>query len=607
MNEEDIIINNNPGAHPKTIILIPAYEPEAAFIDYAHRLSGAVDCIVVVDDGSGEKYDDIFNGLTKIPELHLIRFPQNRGKGAALREGYAYCVNNFSEHDYVVTADCDGQHRIEDIFSVREGLSHHPEAMIIGSRDFSLPNVPKRSKAGNAQMRLLLHILYGINVYDTQSGLRGVTVKTAEKLMHVSGNRFEYETNTLIFAARNSIPLVERRIETVYPEVPEEHTSHFRSFRDSMRVMGVVFRSIFFFAFSGLAAGVVDLGVFSLFALVIFDAHSAVGTMWATVIARVLSSIVNYGLNRKMVFRDGNKTSVIKYYTLWGVQLAASWGNVQLFWYVIGLPKVPVKAIGDLILSFLSYQIQRTWVFGQKKKKSPRFYGPFAGVALFFGRIFSKKYRFVGEVSAEPCIYVCRHLNMHGPYTIMKWMPIQVHPLVLSVFFSAEGTYKQFVDFTFSKKTPGKHHAVKLRAKLSSAAVAAAVRSVRAVPVYRNSCRSITTLREGLACLQKGESIVVFADKDYSGSYATWSDIYTGFIYIGEMYHRATGGEVQFVPLVIDDAAHTISALDPCVMNNRKSEMEGVAEYIAASINVVPRDTLKERETGEEEGGSAIL
>ena len=189
----------------------------------------------------------------------------------------------------------------------------------------------------------------------------------------------------------------------------------------------------------------------------------------------------------------------------------------------------------------------------------------------------------------------------------MKWMPIQVHPLVLSVFFSAEGTYKQLVDFTFSKKTPGKHHAVKLRAKLSSAAVAAAVRSVRAVPVYRNSCRSITTLREGLACLQKGESIVVFADKDYSGSYATWSDIYTSFIYVGEMYHRATGGEVQFVPLVIDDAAHTISVLDPCVMNNRKSEMEGVAEYIAVSINVVPRDTLKERETGEEEGGSAIL
>ena len=89
MNEEDIIINKNPGAHPKTIILIPAYEPEAAFIDYAHRLSGAVDCIVVIDDGSGEKYDDIFNELTKIPELHLIRFPQTRGKGAALREGSA--------------------------------------------------------------------------------------------------------------------------------------------------------------------------------------------------------------------------------------------------------------------------------------------------------------------------------------------------------------------------------------------------------------------------------------------------------------------------------------------------------------------------------------
>ena len=73
------------------IAIIPAYEPPDTFAEYARELSGAVDQLLVVDDGSGEAFVPIFTQIGQLSNATVISYPENRGKGYALKQAYLYC------------------------------------------------------------------------------------------------------------------------------------------------------------------------------------------------------------------------------------------------------------------------------------------------------------------------------------------------------------------------------------------------------------------------------------------------------------------------------------------------------------------------------------
>lgn len=92
------------------IILIPAYEPDHRLVDLlaAIRTARSTQRIVVVDDGSGPRYDAVFRGAAALG-ADVLRHAPNRGKGYALRRGFAHIEATYPGHA-VVCADCDGQH-----------------------------------------------------------------------------------------------------------------------------------------------------------------------------------------------------------------------------------------------------------------------------------------------------------------------------------------------------------------------------------------------------------------------------------------------------------------------------------------------------------------
>ena len=100
-------------------VLIPAYQPDARLprlILELHRADSAMR-IVVVDDGSGEEYRNIFDA-SRTAGAHVISYERNRGKGYALRAGFTYIYDHAQSlgiNDCVVTADADGQHTLVDI------------------------------------------------------------------------------------------------------------------------------------------------------------------------------------------------------------------------------------------------------------------------------------------------------------------------------------------------------------------------------------------------------------------------------------------------------------------------------------------------------------
>ena len=84
------------------IALIPAYEPEQKLVSLAADLKKRGFDIVVVDDGSGSGYREIFDELTQ--QATVLTHAQNRGKGAALKTGMRYINKYMAYTESVLTA-----------------------------------------------------------------------------------------------------------------------------------------------------------------------------------------------------------------------------------------------------------------------------------------------------------------------------------------------------------------------------------------------------------------------------------------------------------------------------------------------------------------------
>lgn len=247
------------------------------------------------------------------------------------------------------------------------------------------------------------------------------------------------------------------------------------------------------------------------------------------------------------------------------------------------MPALPVKLTADALLGIGSYRVQSIAVFNPSDSEE-RFYAPFARSAQTVLRLFSRRYECRVQPDGEPVVYVCRHLNMHGPYTTLKWLTFDVHPLVLAPFFDPKTGYEHMRKYTFSSRWGRKPLKFSLVSWVSSRAAYLAATSLKGVPVHRQSVNAIATLKTGLRYLKQGESLIVFPDIDYTGSYGTESEIYAGFLYYGEMYCKSTGRPLRFVPLWIDEDNHTITSGDPVEVASR-GEVDNASLRLKKAIN----------------------
>lgn len=349
-------------------VIIPAYEPGETLLPFLAKLRDeGIRHLIVVDDGSGERYRAVFDAAEQIEGCRVLRHAVNLGKGRALKTAFNECLNIFPGLPGVVTADSDGQHTPQDILRCMQEMEKHPQALVLGCRDFDAPDVPARSSFGNKCTRAVFRYLLGLRVTDTQTGLRGIPGYFMEILMNVRGERFEYETNMLIETKDRQIPLQELTIETIYLE--ENRTSHFHPIRDSVRIY-LVFAK---FLFSSLSSSVVDLLLFSLFCSLLRGGGALWGVSYivqATVMARVLSAAYNFTINYKVVFqsRENMAVTACKYCLLAICQMGCSAFLVDLLYGLTGGLEVAVKVPVDVLLFFLSFAIQREFVYRSRKK-----------------------------------------------------------------------------------------------------------------------------------------------------------------------------------------------------------------------------------------------
>lgn len=349
------------------LVLIPALDPDEKMIRYVRNLEQeGFSHILLVDDGSGKEHQKYFEELAEDEQVQVLHHDKNHGKGRALKNGFLWCMKNFAECAGVVTADCDGQHGAEDTRKVAEALSTYPREWILGSRDFSREQVPWKSRCGNRITTAVFALLYGRWISDTQTGLRGIGRSYLRELGGLAGDRYEYEIQMLIYGARHGVTFRNVTIETIY--INDNESSHFHPFRDSVKIYRVILGTFFRYLLSSLSASLIDIGLFTVFNGWLF---SGMELKWnilcATVSARIISSLYNFSVNRKLVFAaSGNVMRMMfGYYTLVVIQMGCSAGLVYLLTRCLGGWSVPSKIIVDSLLFLVSYQIQQRWIFGR--------------------------------------------------------------------------------------------------------------------------------------------------------------------------------------------------------------------------------------------------
>jgi glycosyltransferase involved in cell wall biosynthesis len=223
-------------------VLVPAWQPESVLARLVEDLATAgFGAVLLIDDGSGEEWVHLFEALERLPGVYLVRHEENHGKGRALKTGFHYVQTELPELSGVVTADADGQHRVEDIVRVGRALESATSGAVLGVRAFS-GEVPFRNRFGNLLTREVFAALTGVRLSDTQSGLRGFSRELLPELQRIDGERYEYETTVLATLCRRNRAPVEVQIETIYLE--NNRSSHFDPLRDSMRIYAALLRFV---------------------------------------------------------------------------------------------------------------------------------------------------------------------------------------------------------------------------------------------------------------------------------------------------------------------------------------------------------------------------
>ena len=333
------------------IVLIPAYKPDERLVALTRELRERGLEVMLVDDGGQEDYAAIFEqcrALGARVAVHAV----NLGKGRALKTGITAALRAWPELQGIVTADADGQHTPTDIVRLIDALREHPDALVLGSRQFT-GEVPFKSRWGNRITRFVYALASGVHVGDTQTGLRALPRRSLGEMLRIDGERYEYEMNVLLKLRDMKLTVFEVPIETIY--IDDNAGSHFNPVRDAFRIYMVIFR----YLFSSVTSFAVD---YLLYWLCLGLLHLSPLVSYA--LARLVSSQVNYHLNKHTVFSGrGGKHSRVKYYALAVAQGLVGAGLVQVLPQMLPISAAIIKIPVDLALFAVSYFIQRDFVF----------------------------------------------------------------------------------------------------------------------------------------------------------------------------------------------------------------------------------------------------
>lgn len=350
------------------VIMIPAYNPDEKFIAFLENLKRAeYEHIIVIDDGSREDTKHYFSEARDIYHCHVITHSMNLGQGRAYKSGFNYYLSELAGGGYsgtlgVIQCDCDGQHHIEDIDRCAGLLRQNPARFILGVRNFSDKSIPLRSRFGNNCTSLVFKLFCGLDLKDTQTGLKGIPASFIPALMETPGERFEYASSVLLETKKQGVEILQFPIQTIY--INGNETSHFNPLLDSVRIYSLILK----YMMSSLSSFIVDIVLYSIFISLMRNISTEYYIIAATYFAKIFSCTYGYAINKNLVFGNRGRSAVtaIKFFLLCILQSTCSGFITREFVFMTQWNEVFCKIMVDTLLFFISFQIQNRWVFSHK-------------------------------------------------------------------------------------------------------------------------------------------------------------------------------------------------------------------------------------------------
>ena len=334
----------------KIAVLLPVYNPDEKFLQLVEELSKRGFKVVACNDGSKESCDEYFRRAK--PFADVIGYKDNKGKGYALKRGFEYIGNNLADEvDYIVTADSDGQHAIEDIERVAK-LTRKTDGIVLGMRDLS-ERIPIKSRIGNDLSKFVYTIVTGVYLRDNQSGLRGFPVRLCQWLQDIPGNKYEYELNVLVTAHKEGMKVTGIDIKTIYEN--NNKNTHFKPIKDTFRIQ----RSLWSYGLISMlmySIYIVTISVLVWFRIPYFFFWLVGIYVWVTAMHAVIN-VFSAGI------RHRQKISVI-YYVTCSIKYCISTLIMLLFFYQ-GWNMILSGLLCWFAIIMLSYLFGRSGILGK--------------------------------------------------------------------------------------------------------------------------------------------------------------------------------------------------------------------------------------------------
>jgi glycosyltransferase involved in cell wall biosynthesis len=219
------------------LVLIPALNAERSIGDVVRGCRSQSPTVAVVDDGSGDRTGEIAREAGAV----VLRHDVNRGKGAALKTGFAYALDNG--YDGVITLDADGQHLPSEIPKLIEARESSGADLIIGGRAHLFEHMLPRRRAANRFSAWSIARAAGTEVTDSQSGFRFYSAALLRSVK-LRSDGFDMESEVIVRAGRGGYRVITTPIALGF--VDGVVTSHYKPLADSLRIAWTVLKTRFF-------------------------------------------------------------------------------------------------------------------------------------------------------------------------------------------------------------------------------------------------------------------------------------------------------------------------------------------------------------------------
>ena len=213
----------------KFCVIIPSYNNATKIEAVINEVLLQTNNVIVINDGATDNTAQL---LAHYKNIKVISYPQNKGKGYAVKKGFKKAIE--LGYEYAITIDSDGQHCAEDISKFINACFINQNAIIIGNRSIIKGKISRKSSFANNLSNFWFLVITGIKLDDTQSGFRLYPIKKMQHILTLT-RRYEFEIEIMVKASWQNIPIESIPISVIYP--PEnERISHFRPVVDFIRI-----------------------------------------------------------------------------------------------------------------------------------------------------------------------------------------------------------------------------------------------------------------------------------------------------------------------------------------------------------------------------------